>query len=276
MLRFQANARGEFLPADGPMKIRNDSTDGVESELLAGALEKDMNHYLTAHATEYYPDTDRMFFRLGLEGTSFKKVYRCPLRMRPVSETVVANDLIVSNDATDLANARRVTHRLMMSPTTIRRMQIIGAYRDIDLGTPVEPNLDAAQREQRHQQGVTDDLAEPRRSRPAALRVYCDLDIPGYEHQWKGRPSGLEIPYRVTIDATSHQVLSLVRDYDEPEGRRRAAEAPRDLRAVLSTCPASASTRWGSATSSATPPTRSPPLGARCSTTACSPTSRAS
>ena len=85
VLRFQANARGEFLPADGPMKIRNDSTDGAESELLAGALERDMNHYLTAHATEYYPDTDRMFLRLGLEGTSFKKVYRCPLRMRPVS-----------------------------------------------------------------------------------------------------------------------------------------------------------------------------------------------
>ena len=217
VLRFQANARGEFLPADGPMKIRNDSSDGVETELLAGFLEKDMNHYLTAHATEYYPDTDRMFFRLGLDGTSFKKVYRCPLRMRPVSETVVAQDLIVSNDATDLANARRVTHRLMMSPTTIRRMQIIEAYRDVDLGTPVEPNLDAAQREQRHQQGVTDTSLNPDDRDRQLYECYCDLDIPGYEHQWKGRPSGLEIPYRVTIDATSHQVLSLVRDFNEPD-----------------------------------------------------------
>ena len=217
VLRFQANARGEFLPADGPMKIRNDSAEGAESELMAGALEKDMNHYLTAHATEYYPDTDRMFFRLGLDGTTFKKVYRCPLRMRPVSETVMANDLIVSNDATDLANARRVTHRLMMSPTTIRRMQIIGAYRDIDLGTPVEPQLDEAQREMRRQQGVTDASLNPDDRDRQLYEIYCDLDLVGYEHQWKGKPSGLEIPYRVTVDVTSRQVLSLVRDFDEPK-----------------------------------------------------------
>jgi hypothetical protein len=217
VLRFQANARGEFLPADGPMKIRDDSSEGVEMELLAGALEKDMNHYLTAHATEYYPDTDRMFFRLGLDGTTFKKVYRCPLRMRPVSETVMANDLIVSNDATDLANARRVTHRLMMSPTTIRRMQIIGAYRDVDLGTPVEPQLDEAQREMRRQQGQTDATLNPDDRDRQLYEIYCDLDLVGYEHQWKGRASGLEIPYRVTVDVTSHQVLSLVRDYPEPD-----------------------------------------------------------
>jgi hypothetical protein len=217
VLRFQANARGEFLPADGPMKIRNDSSDGVETELLAGALEKDMNHYLTAHATEYYPDSDRMYFRLGLEGTAFKKVYRCPLRMRPVSETVIANDLIVSNDATDLANARRVTHRLMMSPTTIRRMQIIGAYLDVDLGTPVEPNLDAAQREERRQQGQADASLDPDDRDRQLYECYCDLDLVGYEHMWKGRPSGLEIPYRVTVDVTSRKVLSLVRDYDEPD-----------------------------------------------------------
>ena len=217
VLRFQANARGEFLPADGPMKIRNDSSDGVETELLASHLEKDMNHYLTAHATEYYPDSDRMYFRLGLEGTSFKKVYRCPLRMRPVSETVTANDLVVSNDATDLANARRVTHKLMMSPTTIKRMQIIGAYRDVDLGTPIEPDLDAAQREMRRQQGQTDATLNPDDRDRQLYEVYCDLNIAGYEHQWKGRPSGLEIPYRVTIDVTSRQVLSLVRDFDEPD-----------------------------------------------------------
>jgi hypothetical protein len=224
VLRMQANARGEFLPTDGPMKIRNDSTGGAEIELMANALEKDMNHYLTAHATEYYPDTDRMFFRLALDGTTFKKVYRCPLRMRPVSETVVAKDLIVSNDATDLANARRVTHKLMMSPTTIRRMQILGAYRDIDLGSPVEPDLDAAERAARRQQGVTDTTINPDDRDRQLYEIYCDLDIPGYEHQWKGKPSGLEIPYRVTIDVTSRQVLSLVRDYDEPQSDK---ELPR-------------------------------------------------
>jgi len=233
VLRFQANARGEFLPADGPMKIRDDSISaGVEMELLADALEKDMNHYLTAHATEYYPDTDRMWFRLGLEGTAFKKVYRCPLRMRPVSETVTAENLIVSNDATDLANARRVTHRLMMSRTTIRRMQIIGAYRDIDLGTPVEPTLDEAQREMRRQQGITDTTLNPDDRDRQLYEIYCDLDLVGYEHMWKGKPSGLEIPYRVTIDVTSRQVLSLVRDYVEDE----ASELPKRRETFVQYC----------------------------------------
>jgi hypothetical protein len=224
VLRFQANARGEFLPADGPMKIRNDSSGGAETELLAKALENDMNHYLTAHATEYYPDTDRMYFRLGLEGTSFKKVYRCPIRMRPVSETVVAQDLIVSNDATDLQNARRVTHRIKLSPTTIRRMQIIGAYRDLDLGTPTSPDLDAASREERRQQGLAEDVINPDDRDRELYEVYCDLDIPGYEHKWKGKPSGLEVPYRVTIDVTSRQVMSLVRDYAEPKDDKELPE----------------------------------------------------
>jgi hypothetical protein len=217
VLRFQANARAELLPTDGPMKIRNDSSGGAETNLSADALELDMNHYLTAHATEYYPDTDRMFFRLGLEGTSFKKVYRCPLRMRPVSETVTAVDLIVSNDATDLANARRVTHHIRMSPSTVRRMQIIGAYRDIDLETPVPTDLNAAEREAKHQQGMAEDVQNPEDRDRDLYECYVDLDIPGYEHQWKGKASGLEIPYRVTLDVTSRQVLSLVRNFDKPK-----------------------------------------------------------
>ena len=103
VLRFQANARSELLPTDGPVKIRNDATGSTpQQDRLAEALEKDLNHYLTSVASEYYPDTDRMLLMLGFGGSAFKKVYFCPIRNRPVSESVDADDLIVNNMATDL------------------------------------------------------------------------------------------------------------------------------------------------------------------------------
>src|ERR1700729_1148137 len=89
VLRFQANARSELLPTDGPVKIRNDDNNAVLAEdELANDYERDMNHYLTARATEYYPDTDRMLLMLGFGGTTFKKVYFCPIKSRPVSISV--------------------------------------------------------------------------------------------------------------------------------------------------------------------------------------------
>ena len=127
VLRFQANARSELLPTDGPVKIRNDSNFAtLEQDQLANAYERDMNHYLTSTATEYYPDTDRMLLMLGFGGSAFKKIYFCPLRGRPVSESVDADDLIVNNAATDLQNAKRVTHRVLMRPSTVKRLQILG------------------------------------------------------------------------------------------------------------------------------------------------------
>src|SRR6266849_642358 len=123
-IKFQATARGELLPASGPVKVRNDlhmrpdsapqpqpppmpgmpppQGDGDRLDELGAALEKDMNHYLTVTATEYIPDTDRMLFYVGFGGDGFKKVYNCVLRRRPVSESVDAEDIIVSNAATDI------------------------------------------------------------------------------------------------------------------------------------------------------------------------------
>lgn len=219
VLRFQANARSEMLPTDGPVKIRNDNNNAVYSEdQMANALERDFNHYLTSTATEYYPDTDRMYLLLGFGGTAFKKVYYCPLRNRPVSESVDADDLIVNNDATDLANARRVTHRLTMRPTTVRRMQLLGVYLDGDLGTALERNLDSAQREKKDQEGIAQSTSNPEDRDREIYECYCELDLAGFEHKHKGKLSGLEVPYRVTIDVSSQKILSIVRNYDEARG----------------------------------------------------------
>ena len=219
VLRFQANARSEMLPTDGPVKIRNDANGSTADEdQLANCLEKDMNHYLTTTATEYYPDTDRMLLLLGFGGTAFKKIYYCPLRNRPVSETVDADDLIVNNSATDIRNAKRVTHRVTMRPSTVKRLQILGVYRDVDLSTAMQPKLDAVQEEKNAQQGISVQSRNPDDRDREIYECYCELDIAGFEHKHKGKESGLEIPYRVTIDVSSKKVLSIVRNYDEEDG----------------------------------------------------------
>ena len=218
VLRFQANARSELLPTDGPVKIRNDNNNAdLKQDQSANALERDFNHYLTAVATEYYPDTDRMLLMLGFGGTSFKKVYYCPLRNRPVSETVDAEDLIVNNAATDLQNAKRVTHRSYMKASTVRRLQILGVYKDTDLPMPQQPTLDAAQREKDAQQGISAGSYRPEDRDREIYECYCELDIPSFEHKYKGKVSGLEVPYRVTIDVSSKEILSIVRNYDEDD-----------------------------------------------------------
>jgi hypothetical protein len=226
VLRFQANARSELLPTDGPVKIRNDNNNAnLQEDQLANALERDLNHYLTVTATEYYPDTDRMLLMLGFGGTAFKKVYYCPLRNRPVSETVDAIDLIVNNAATDLSNAKRITHRTFMRQSTVRRLQLLGVYRDVDLSTAAQPKLNAVQEEKNAVQGVTLDANDPEDRDREIYECYCELNIKGFEHRYKGKDSGLEVPYRVTIDVSSKKILSITRNYDEddkelPEARK--------------------------------------------------------
>ena len=173
----------------------------------ANALERDMNHYLTTHATEYYPDTDRMLFMTGFGGTGFKKVYFCPIRSRPVSESVDADDIIVNQSATDLANAQRVTHRTMMKPSTLKRLQLLKVYRDIELGDPMPADPDELQRTEKDQQGITPDALNvlPQNREREIYECYCELDIPGFEHKQGREITGLQIPYKVTIDKSIAQ-----------------------------------------------------------------------
>ena len=226
VLRFQANARSEMLPTDGPVKIRDDNNNAtLEVDQEANDLEKDFNHYLTATATEYYPDTDRMLLMLGFGGTAFKKIYFNPLHNRPFSESVDANDLIVNNAATDLGNARRITHKIMMRPSLVKRMQILGIYRDVQLSMPKAKEKDSVELQKEAIQGTNSASMNPDDNDREIYEIYCELNIKGFEHKHKGKISGLDIPYRVTIDTSSREVLSVVRNYDEdtkelPEARQ--------------------------------------------------------
>lgn len=184
VIRFQATSRGELLPADGPVKIRDDNPGGIRSmPAEALALQTDMNRYITYSLPEYYPDTDRMLFWVGLGGSGFKKVYHCPIRRRPVSDAVDAKDLIVNAKAVDLTSANRKTHRIKMKPSTLRRMQIVGAYRDIYVPPPYTTELDAVDEESSAVSGmsVTYSLNE-KDNEHTIYECYCELDIPGFEH----------------------------------------------------------------------------------------------
>lgn len=223
VLRFQANARGELLPADGPVKIRVDDVSGAptpdaerDEDRQAGQLETDFNYYLTTTASEYYPDTDRMLLMVGFGGCGFKKVYHCPLRRRPVSESVDAEYLIVSHGATDLRNAARVTHQITMRPSVVRRMQIMGAYRDTGLGSapllqpsPVEAKIDDIQ-------GTAPQASYREEDQPRTIyECRCEIDVPGYEHREDGQITGLPLPFKVSIDKDSRKILELRRNWKE-------------------------------------------------------------
>jgi hypothetical protein len=246
-IRFQATARGELLPAAGPVKVRNDlptrpdtppppppmpgapppppapppaqptEPEGQALDDLGDALEKDMNHYLTVDAPEYVPDTDRMLFYVGFGGDGFKKVYNCPLRNRPVSESVDAEDIIISNAATDIRNCGRVTHRIKMRPSVLKRMQILGAYRDVEIGPP-NPTAQVTPVEE-EKALIGGYQPRPQRPKDAEYEVYecyCELDIEKFApKQFKGK--ALPLPYVVTLEKESRQVLAVTRNWDEED-----------------------------------------------------------
>jgi hypothetical protein len=248
---FQATARGNLLPASGPVKVRNDSPpppvappaalqsaddkappmtpapgpsnaaqDIADSlagkDILSQALEKDMNHYLTSIATEYVPDTDRMLFLIGLGGDGFKKVFNCPIRRRPVSESVDAEDLIISNHCTDMQNSGRVTHRIFMRKSVLRRMQILGVYLDIEIPQPSVPLKNAVDMKKEEVEGINPSYTRPQDQDHEIYECYCELDLDEFApKQFKGK--GVPLPYRVTIEKESKKILDLRRNWREDD-----------------------------------------------------------
>jgi len=230
---FQAGARAELLPSEGPVKVRVDLPPGAQPaqpgqppqglgqqplDELGEALQKDMNHYLTTTASEYVPDTDRMLFIVGFSGDGFKKLYHDPLKRRPMSVSVDPEDLIVSNMATDIESCGRVTHRMRMRRSLLRRMQIIGAYRDVHIQqAAVADTPDAVKQEIADVVGAKPEPMRPKDVDYTLFECYCELDIDAFAPpQFKGK--ALPLPYRVTIEKDSKQILEISRNWkkDDP------------------------------------------------------------
>jgi hypothetical protein len=228
VLKGWANAQAELLPASGPVKIKNDGREGHEEDELTEALERDMNHWFTTTAAEYYPDTSHMLlWGPYFGGSGFKKVYRCPMRRRPVSESVDTKDLIVSDTTKSLRSCARITHQIMMRPSVMKRMKFIGAYRDVGLTQPT-PTSNAVDAKIASIQGTQTQHDRPEDQPYTVWECQCELDldqfipdtVPGpdgnpIKNKFKGE--GLSLPYLVTLDKDSREVLAIRRDWEEED-----------------------------------------------------------
>jgi len=214
VVTFQSTALGEMLPASGPVKVQVIGGNNKESDDTANAFEEDCNAYLTNGAPEYYPDMDRGLFSLGYGGTLFKKVYRHPIKKRPVSECVLLTDLIVSEDAVSLEDAIRVTQRIKISHPDMKRMQVSGAWRDVDL-MPPQQTYNPVDTKQKILQGIAATTQRPKDTPFEVYECYTELNPTEYNFPDEGQEDGLYLPYRVTIEKDSRKVLEIHRNWRE-------------------------------------------------------------
>lgn len=213
----QSQARAELLPADGPAKVKLVGEQSEEARKRADDLELDFNNYLTTTATEYYPDTDRGLFYLYYGGAIFKKIYRCPLRKRPVSECVYVPDLIISNDVTDLQNARRVTHRFEISRRDLEKLQADGFYADVPIQQPVSQPT-STQSAEAKMTGIAKQVQRPEDVDSTMYECYTYVNPSDYGYDGDGDVSS---PYIVTIERDSKTCVAIRRFWNEGDDDRR-------------------------------------------------------
>ena len=213
--QFQAQAYKELLPSGGPVKTQVIGVQDQTREEQAGRVKDFMNYQIMEVMEEFDPDMDQLLFYLPLSGSTFKKVYFDEAKQRAVSKFVPAQDLVVPYSASDLATASRVTHVLRMDANEIRKMQIAGFYRDIDISSPEEKTDEVRQKVDEIQgisRSYTDDIY-------TVLEMHVDLDIEGFEDMAPtGEPTGIALPYIVAIDEGSGKVLSIRRNFEEGSG----------------------------------------------------------
>ena len=213
--QFQAQAYREMLPATGPVRTQ---VIGAQNEQLTKQAErvKDyMNYMITYEMEEYDPEMDQMLFYLPIVGSTFKKVYFDPLKGRAVSQFVHAEDLVVPYGATDLPTCPRITHVIKMDSNEIRKLQLAGFYRDVDL-----PDNGSSGEEMSEVKETINEIQGVHPSNASVeltlYEVHTDLDLKGFEDMGSdGAPSGLKLPYIVTIVEDTGEVLSIRRNYEE-------------------------------------------------------------
>ena len=210
--QFQALAYKELLPADGPVRTQILGVPTPEKTDQAQRVKDFMNYEIMEKMKEYEPEFDQMLFNLPLAGSAFKKVYYDDMEQRAVSKFVPADDLIVPYTATSLDDAEAIIHRVKISENDLRKQQVGGFYRDVDLGKPQDKETDVEKKE-RELEGVTKSAKDE--DVFTLLECHVDLDIEGFEHtDQNGEPSGIKIPYIVTLEEGSREILSIRRNYE--------------------------------------------------------------
>lgn len=217
LVKFQAETMMATFPAAGPVKTQIIGKETIDKKESAVRVQDDMNYQLMNIMTEYRPEHERMLWGLGLSGNAFKKVYYDPSIERQVSIFVPAEDIVVPYGASNIQTAERVTHVMRKTENEMRKLQVAGFYCDVDLGEP-NNTLDEVEKKIAEKLGfrATSD------SRYKLLEMQVNLDLVGYEHKDEdGEPTGVALPYIVTIEKGSNTVLAIRRNW-EPDDETHA------------------------------------------------------
>ena len=216
VVRFQSETIMETFPAQGPVKTKIIGKDTRHKEEAAARVKEDMNYELTERMPEFRMEHERMLWNLPATGSAFKKVYFDPSLQRQTSVFVPAEDIIVAYGTVGLESAERVTHRMYKTSNEIRKLQVAGFYRDIDLGEPTRSKNELQEKKDKESgmSSINDD-------RYVLYEIHANLDLPGYEDMEDDEPTGIAIPYVITVLDGTNDVLSIRRNYYEDDDTKK-------------------------------------------------------
>lgn len=206
-IRFQSETITESFPAQGPVKTLIIGEETPETKDAAERVRDDMNYQLTETMVEYRPEHERMLYSLGLAGSAFKKIYFDPSLDRQAAMFIPAEDLIIPYGASSVHSAERVTHTMRKTQNEVRKLQVSGFYRDVDLGEPLAIHTDI---EKKKAEGLGYTLSDDERYQ--LLEINVDYDLPGFEDE-----DGIALPYIITIDRNSREILAIRRNWNEDD-----------------------------------------------------------
>ena len=220
--QFQAGAYKELLPAEGPVRTQILGVSDQPKEQQSQRVKDFMNYQIMDIMKEYEPEFDQMLFHLPLAGSTFKKVYYDDLLGRAVSKFVPADDLVVPYSATSLEDAEAIIHVLKISENDLRKQQVNGFYRDVELTKPSETEDKVSKKERELDGTKKTGKAEEMYT---LLECHVNLDIEGFEDIGPdGQPTGIKLPYIVTIDEGSREVLSIKRNFEQNDPKKQKIE----------------------------------------------------
>jgi len=221
VIKFQSQAISEIFPASGPVKTKIVGKITEDKAKQAERVEDYMNYLLTYEMSEYRTETEKLLFSLPLAGSAFRKVYYDPNLGRPSGIFVPSEDVVVNYGASDLETCERATHVMRKSFNEIRKMQVNGFYKDIELPDATNSYSDI---QEKYNELTGENVGDRYDQRHTLLEMQVNLDLPGFEDTFNGENTGIQLPYVVTIDYGSATILSIRRNYyeDDKQKQRRS------------------------------------------------------
>jgi len=220
VVRFQAQTITEIFPNDGPVKVKMFGKMTDDKEKQSYRVKEYMNYLITEEMPEYRSETEKMLFNLALAGSAFRKVYWDPSMNRPCSMFIPAEDLLVAYGSPSLEMAERVTHVMKKTSNEVRKLQVSEFYRDVELhgGSPEEGDI-----QEKYDDLTGDSPSYSSDDRHLIYEMHLDWDLDGFEDMKDGEPTGIALPYVITVDASSSEVLAIRRNWveDDPNKMRR-------------------------------------------------------